>query len=96
MILFGANQPQNRWDLAVREWERVLRSKGEVLQDGYPPDLVNAQLQLARAYRVMRNRKLAESHYEEVVRMEQHADGFPLIEDAKRELRELSLQGLPQ
>jgi tetratricopeptide (TPR) repeat protein len=90
--LARAYRAQKRWDLAAPEWEQVLRGKGEILQDGFPPDLAYAHLQLARMYREMNNRDLARSHYEEVLRMWQHADDLPLIRDAKRELQELTLK----
>lgn len=89
MGLASAYQTQKRWDLAAREWERVLQSKGEILQDGYPPDLVNAQLQLARVYREMKNLDLSRSHYQEVLRQWQNADSHRWVADARRELKEL-------
>ena len=82
-------QAQKRWALAAQEWEQVLHRKGEILQYGYPPDLVFAHLQLARAYGQLNNRDLARSHYEEILRMWQNADALPLVRDARRELQEL-------
>jgi tetratricopeptide (TPR) repeat protein len=90
--LARAYQAQRRWDLAAHEWEQVLNRKGEILQNGYPPDLGIAHLEAARVYRQMNNRELAREHYEEAVRMWQHADDFAELRDAQRELRQLVLE----
>ena len=74
--LARAYQAEGRWDLAAREWEKVLGEKGEILQNGFPPDLAIAHIELARVYRQMNNRDLARKHYEEALRMWQHADEF--------------------
>ena len=87
--LARAYQAEGRWDLAAGEWEKVLGERGEILQNGFPPDLAVAHLELARVYRQINNRDLARQHYEEALRMWQHADEFPLLRDAQRELREL-------
>jgi tetratricopeptide (TPR) repeat protein len=92
--LARAYRAQKRWDLAAHEWEQVLRGKGEILQDGFPPDLVYAHLQLARVYREMNHPDLARNHYEEVLRMWQHADELPVLRGTKRELQELTLKSL--
>ena len=94
-VLARAYQAEKRWDLAAAEWEQVLRRKGEVLQDDFPPDLVLAQLQLARVCLAMNNPNLARDHYEEVLRMWQHADELPPLMDARRELKKLSLASRP-
>ncbi|MBI3476983.1 MAG: protein kinase [Acidobacteria bacterium] len=92
--LASAYQAQSRWELAAREWEQVLHNKGETLQGGFPPDLVDAHLQLARVYRAMNKHDLASEHYTEVLRMRQHAHELPLLNDARREMQELSLQNI--
>jgi len=79
-----------RWDASAQEWEKVLSEKGEILQNGFPPDLAIAHVELARMYRLMNNRDLAREHYEEALRMWQHADEFALLRDAQRELGELA------
>jgi eukaryotic-like serine/threonine-protein kinase len=83
--LAQAYQAQERWDMAAHEWDQVLYRKAEILQDGFPPDLADAHFQLARTYRHMNKRDLALSHYQEVLRMWQHADELPLLRDARRE-----------
>jgi tetratricopeptide (TPR) repeat protein len=93
--LARAYHAQEHWNLAAHGWEQVLRDKGEILQNDFPPDLAYAHLQLARLYRQMNNRDLARSHYEELLRMWQHADALPLLRDAKREVQELNLESRP-
>jgi eukaryotic-like serine/threonine-protein kinase len=87
--LAGAYRAEGRWDLSAGQWEKVLDERGEILQNGFPPDLVIAHLELARAYRQMNNRNLALKHYEEVLRLWQHADELTLLREAQHELREL-------
>ena len=94
--LASAYQAEERWELAAREWAQLLQSKGETLQDGFPPDLVYAHLQLARVYRAMNSQDLSREHYQEVLRMGQHADELPFLNDARRELQESSLRNLPR
>jgi tetratricopeptide (TPR) repeat protein len=94
--LARAYEAQKRWDLAAQQWEQVLHRKVEILQNNFPPDLASANLQLARAYRLLNNRDLARSHYEEVLQMWQHPDGLLLIKNAKRELEELTLEVRPR
>jgi tetratricopeptide (TPR) repeat protein/predicted Ser/Thr protein kinase len=88
--LAHAYQAQKRWNLAAQEWEQVLGRKGEILQDGFPPDLAYAHVEAARVYRALNNHDLARNHYEEVLRMWRHADE-PLLKDVKRELKELTV-----
>jgi serine/threonine protein kinase/lipoprotein NlpI len=94
--LARAYQEQKRWDSAASQWEQVLLGKGEILQDGFPPDLVIAHLQVAQAYREMNKPELARNHYEEVLRMWQHADDIPTLRHAKRELTQLNATSVLQ
>src|SRR5206468_11226716 len=43
-----AFQLQQRWFQAAEAWELVLARKGELLQNGFPPDLPTAHIELAR------------------------------------------------
>ncbi len=42
---------ERRLDLAAEQWQEVLSGEGEILQNGYPPDVVMAHIELARAHR---------------------------------------------
>ena len=83
-------QAQHRWVLASQEWESVLRGKGEILQNDFPPDILLAQVQLARAYEQMERRDLAIEHYRDAVTMSQNGDETQLLRDASREFRNLT------
>jgi len=82
-------QAERRWDLATREWEQVLRSRGEILHYDFPPDLAYTQLELGRLYGLLEEPDIARTHYEEMIRMEAQADDFPAVNLARSELKEL-------
>jgi tetratricopeptide (TPR) repeat protein len=85
-----AFQLQQRWDRAAEGWEEVVRRKGEILQNGFPPDLPTAHIELARTYCQLHNNALARQHYEEALRIWQHADELNLLRDARGEVRLLT------
>jgi tetratricopeptide (TPR) repeat protein len=93
--LARAYQAQERWDVAAQQWEKVLGEKDQILQNGFPPDLVIAHLELARVYRQLNNRDLSRKHYEEVISMWQHADDLPLLRQSKLELQQLASEAGP-
>ncbi len=88
--LARAYQAQRRWDLSAQAWEKVISRRDEVLQNGFPPDLAVAHLQLARVYRELNHPDLALKHYQEVLRMWQHADELRMLRQAKHELQLLT------
>jgi eukaryotic-like serine/threonine-protein kinase len=88
--LARAYQAERRWDLATREWEQVLRSRGEILHNDFPPDLAYAHLALGRLYVLLKAPGLARTHYEEMIRMEAQSDYFPAVKLARRELQGLT------
>jgi tetratricopeptide (TPR) repeat protein len=87
--LARAYQAQRLWDLSAQAWEKVISERSEILQSGFPPDLAVAHLQLAHAYGELNNRDLALKHYEEIVRMWQHADDLSILQQARHELEDL-------
>jgi len=87
-----AHQSQRRWDVSAREFEKVISRRGEILQNEYPPDLVIAHLQLARAYRQMHRPDAARAHYEQILHMWEHADDLPVLREARRESQETSAE----
>jgi len=93
--LARAYQAEGRWELSARQWETVLGERGEILQNGFPPDIATAHLELARVYRQMNNRDLARKHYEEALHMWQNPDEFTQFREAQRELRELAPEAGP-
>lgn len=88
-------QAEGRWDLSAGQWETVLGKKGEILQNGFPPDLAIAHLELARVYLEINNRDLARKHYEDALRMWQHADECAQFREAQRGLQELAPEAGP-
>jgi tetratricopeptide (TPR) repeat protein len=85
MGLARVYQVQQRWEIAAQEWEKVLGAQGEILENEFPPDLVFAHLELARAYRTMNDRNRALSHYQDLLRLLQDADNLPTFRQAKGE-----------
>jgi len=83
-------QALGRWDAAAAQWEKVIEEKDQILQNGSPPDVALAHLQLARAYRQIKNLEQAGVHYQEVLRMWQNGDEPRMLPEAKRELQELT------
>ncbi len=83
-------QSQQRWEIAAQEWEKVLGAQGEILKNEFPPDLLFAHLELARAYRTMKDRDRALSHYKDFLRLLQHADDLPVFRYAKREAEQFA------
>jgi serine/threonine protein kinase/tetratricopeptide (TPR) repeat protein len=88
--LARAYQSQQRWEIAAQEWEKVLGAQGEILQNEFPPDLLFAHLELARAYRTLKDRDRALSHYRDFLRLLQHADDLPVFRHAKGEAEQFA------
>ena len=80
-------QEQRRWDDAAREWEQVLLRRGEILQNGFPPDLVTAHVDLARVYEHLNNEEKSRSEREEAVRMWKQADQSALLRETRHDVR---------
>jgi tetratricopeptide (TPR) repeat protein len=88
-------QARKRWDAAAEEWKKVLEAEGAILHHEFPPDLFFAHLELARAYRTMKDRDRALSHYQDVLRLLQNADDIPLFNQAKREAEQFGSETKP-
>ena len=91
MGLARVYQVQQRWEIAAQEWEKVLGAQGEILENEFPPDLVFAHLELARAYRTLNDRNRALSHYKDLLRLLQDADDLPTFRQAKGEAEQFAL-----
>lgn len=74
---------------AAREWEQVLASSGQVLHNGFPPELAYADLRLARIYREASNSEQARNHYKSFLKRWPQADDVQLLANVNRELRGL-------
>jgi hypothetical protein len=93
--LARAYQAEGRWELSAGQWETVLGEKGEILQNGFPPDLAIAHLEVARVYLHMNKRDLAHEHYGEALRMWEHGDECTQFREAQRGLQELAPKAGP-
>jgi len=82
-------ESQMQWNSSIAEWQAVLAAWGEILQNGFPPDLVIAHLALARIYRQINDAEHSRDQYEEVLRSWEDADDLIQSGQARRELRQL-------
>jgi tetratricopeptide (TPR) repeat protein/tRNA A-37 threonylcarbamoyl transferase component Bud32 len=77
------------WAHATGQWQKLLHSQGEILQEGFPPDLALGHLELARLSARLGDAETARSHYEEFLRLWQYSDDLPQRREAGAELLEL-------
>lgn len=78
---------------ASAEWQKVLDARGEILQDGFPPEWILAHLELARIQSRMNNREAARDNYQRFLQIWQQADAIPISEEATREWNQLIKEG---
>jgi eukaryotic-like serine/threonine-protein kinase len=88
--LASAYQQLRRPSDAAQEWERFLAAQGNILQNGFPPDLVWAHFQLARIYRQLGDLPRARAHYQAVLHLWRQADDLPTLRLSARELQLLT------
>jgi tetratricopeptide (TPR) repeat protein len=79
-----------QWIEAAREWREVLDARGEVLRDGFPPDLVEAELELGHAYMRLNQPSKAREFYQQVVEAWRRGAGENLAREANRALGRLT------
>jgi hypothetical protein len=68
----------------------VLASRGEILRDGFPPDLVLAWLALGNVCEKQGRTGQALQYYQHVVDAWRHADLAPPLADAREAIRRLA------
>jgi tetratricopeptide (TPR) repeat protein len=90
MGLARAFEAQGRWEDAGREWQSVLESRGEILRDGFPPDLVLAWLGLGHARENQGQSGQALQYYQHVVDAWREADLVAPLADARSAIRRLA------
>jgi serine/threonine protein kinase/Tfp pilus assembly protein PilF/TolB-like protein len=86
---------QKRWDASAKELETVLKARGAILQNEFPPDLFFAQLDLARSYRNIGDRERALSEYQNLVRLLENADDIPVFNQARSEAEQFGSEIKP-
>lgn len=87
--LARAFQAQQNWQESARYWQQVLDVRGQILLNGFPPDLALAQLELARALRNLKKPESARVYYERFLQRWKGADKLPLRKQAEIELASL-------
>lgn len=88
--LAAAYEEQQAWQQAAGQWQKVLDSRGEILQEEFPADLVLANLHLARISTHLGDTVAARRGYEEFLRIWHEADDIPERRQAARELQKLT------
>jgi hypothetical protein len=79
-----------QWIEVAREWREVADARGEALRDGFPPDLIEAQLELGRAYERLQQPAKAREFYQQVSESWRRASGEKLARDATQAIARLS------
>jgi hypothetical protein len=74
----------------AREWREVADARGEILRDGFPPDLVEAELELGHAYVRLNQPLKAREFYGRVVDAWKRAGNETLTREATRALVRLN------
>jgi eukaryotic-like serine/threonine-protein kinase len=85
--LASAYEQQRDWTRAIEQWQHVVDSRGEILQEEFPADLALAHLQLARCQTKRGDSAAARAEYQQFLQLWQAADEVPQKNEATRELR---------
>jgi tetratricopeptide (TPR) repeat protein/tRNA A-37 threonylcarbamoyl transferase component Bud32 len=81
------------WNLAAAQWHKVIESRGEILREEFPADLVLAHLQLARIEDRLGNVAEARAQYGEFLGLWQQSDDVRQRHEAVREQSRLPEPG---
>lgn len=87
--LARAYQKNNDRQKAAEEWEQVLRRRAAIFQNGFPPDIVLAHMELGRLYVALNVIPSARTHYGEVLNLWKDGDEHWIRKQAKQELENL-------
>jgi tetratricopeptide (TPR) repeat protein/tRNA A-37 threonylcarbamoyl transferase component Bud32 len=87
--LARADQRKQDWVHASEQFEQFLKEQGQVLQQGFPPDLALAHFELGRVYRHTNDLSRAEGHYQQLLAMWRQGDDIPIRRLAVRELQQV-------
>jgi tetratricopeptide (TPR) repeat protein len=87
--LARAFRAQQNWQESARYWQEVLNVRGQILLNGYPPDLALANLELARALRNLKKPEAARIYYELFLQRWKYADRLSIRQEAETELASL-------
>jgi tetratricopeptide (TPR) repeat protein/tRNA A-37 threonylcarbamoyl transferase component Bud32 len=81
---------RGEWPEARQGWQRVIESRGDILQVGFAADWPLAHVQLARACRNEGNIDCARGQYETFLKLWRQGDDLTIRREADVELRQLA------
>lgn len=93
--LARAFEVRRQWVEAAREWREVLGARGEILRDGFPPDLTEAQVELGHVYAELGQPARAREYYGQALEAWKKADVQKLTRQARDGLQRLDIARQP-
>jgi tetratricopeptide (TPR) repeat protein len=78
------------WPRARQAWQRVIESRGHILQVGFAADWPLAHLQIARACRREGDSSCAAAQYTKFIKLWTHGDDLVARREAEAELRQIA------
>jgi tetratricopeptide (TPR) repeat protein/predicted Ser/Thr protein kinase len=81
---------QSDWNGARQAWQRVIETRGHILQVGFAGDWPLAHLQMARACRRQEDLNCATAQYEKFIKLWAHGDDLTARREAEAELRQIA------
>ncbi len=89
MGLARAYAASGDWPRSIAEWQVVLKDRGRILREGFPPDWAMAQLELARVQRLAGRKDEAARSYDAFLSSWVDADSTSMLRKARTEKRDL-------
>ena len=93
--LARAFEVRRQWVEVAREWREVLAARGEILRDGFPPDLTEAQVELGHVYAQLGQPARAREYYGQALESWKKADVQKLTREAREGLQRLDAARQP-
>jgi tetratricopeptide (TPR) repeat protein len=89
--LARAREAQGQWEEARASWQAVIAARGHLLRDGFPPDLVEAHVQLGRVHERLGERALARRQYEAALGWwKGPSSGVRMLDEARASLQRVA------
>jgi hypothetical protein len=88
--LARVHERRREWSQARQRWQRVVESRGDILQVGFAADWTLAHLQLARACLNEGSLDCARAQYEIFLRLWRQGDDLAIRREAHAELRRIA------
>ncbi len=93
--LARAFEVRRQWVEVAREWREVLAARGEILRNGFPPDLIEAQVELGHVYAQLGQPARAREFYGQALEAWKKADVQKLTREAREGLLRLDAARQP-